>query len=176
MSSPSRWRRSSSAKGSACSKGSTGKRSHRRSLKLFTRRSSRTCGTPSRYIDHRRHPGQRGWHHRGTAGRRVGLPQGAPTRRVAEALMIGIPNGSVEERIIRIDPPRSFEPLGNEMVAGVYVDLPQPPSAGVDELVRHAGRHHNDLATSRLDNVLAGGEGHAALLHHEDLLDRKSVV
>jgi hypothetical protein len=24
-----------------------------------------------------------------------------------------------------IDPPRSIEPLGNEMVAGVYVDLPQ---------------------------------------------------
>src|SRR5215211_1367087 len=58
MSSPSRWRRSSSARGSACSTGSTGARSHRRSLKLFTRRSSRTCGTPSRYIDDRTHPGQ----------------------------------------------------------------------------------------------------------------------
>src|SRR5215208_4262559 len=56
MSSPSRWRRSSSARGSACSKGSTGARSHRRSLKLSTRRSSRTCGTPSRYIDDRTHP------------------------------------------------------------------------------------------------------------------------
>src|SRR5215211_5107174 len=145
MSSPSRWRRSSSARGSACSTGSTGARSHRRSLKLFTRRSSRTCGTSSRYIDDRTHPGQRGWHHRGTASWRVGLPQGAPTRRVAKALMIGIPNGIVEERIVRIDPPRSFEPLGNEMIAGVYVDLPQPLGAGVNELVRHAGRHHKDL-------------------------------
>src|SRR5215211_607888 len=53
------------------------------------------------------------------------------------------------EWIVRIDPPRSFEPLGNEMVAGVYVDLSQPPGAGVDELVRHAGRHHNDLAARR---------------------------
>src|SRR5829696_7610532 len=69
-----------------------------------------------------------------------------------------------------IDPPRSFEPLGHEMVAGVYVDLPQPPGARVDELVRHAGRHHNDLPARRLDNVLAGGEGRAALLHHKDLL------
>src|SRR5215218_1650092 len=69
-----------------------------------------------------------------------------------------------------IDPPRSFEPLGHEMVAGVYVDLPQPLGAGVNELVRHAGRHHNDLAAPRLDNVLAGGEGRAALLHHKDLL------
>src|SRR5215216_482110 len=43
-----------------------------------------------------------------------------------------------------IDPPRSFEPLSNEMVAGVYVDLPQPPGAGVDELVRHSGRHHHE--------------------------------
>src|SRR5215218_10902803 len=69
-----------------------------------------------------------------------------------------------------IDPPRSFEPLGHEMVAGVYVDLPQPPGARVDELVRHAGRHHNNLPARRLDNVLAGGEGRAALLHHKDLL------
>jgi hypothetical protein len=45
-------------------------------------------------------------------------------RRVAKALMIRIPNGIVEERIVRIDPPRSFEPLGNKMIAGVYVDLP----------------------------------------------------
>ena len=45
-------------------------------------------------------------------------------RRVAKALMISTPNGIVEERIVRIDPPRSFEPLGKEMVAGVYVDLP----------------------------------------------------
>jgi len=60
-----------------------------------------------------------------------------------------------------IDPPRSFEPLGNEMVAGVYVHLPQPPGAEVDELVRHAGRHHNDLAAPRLDNVVPGGEGRA---------------
>src|SRR5829696_8229849 len=67
-----------------------------------------------------------------------------------------------------INPPRSFEPLGNEMVAGVYVDLPQSPGAGVDELVRHAGWHHNDLTAPRLDNVLAGGERRAALLHHED--------
>ena len=65
---------------------------------------------------------------------------------------------------------RSFEPLGNEMVAGVYVNLPKPPGPGVDELVRHAGGHHNDLATRRLDNVVPGGEGRAALLHHEDLL------
>src|SRR5215208_3215049 len=91
-------------------------------------------------------------------------------RRVAKALMIGIPNGIVEERIVRIDPPRSFAPLGHEMIAGVYVDLPQPPGPGVDELVRHAGRHHNDLPARRLDNVLAGGEGRAALLHHKDLL------
>jgi hypothetical protein len=90
--------------------------------------------------------------------------------RVAKALMIGIPNGIVEERIVRIDPPRSFEPLGNEMIAGVYVDLPQPPCAGVDELVRHAGRHHNDLATRHVDNVIPGGEGRESLLHHEDLL------
>jgi hypothetical protein len=90
--------------------------------------------------------------------------------RVAKALMIGIPNGIVEERIVRIDPPRSFEPLGNEMIAGVYVHLPQPPSAGVNELVRHAGRHHNDLPALHLDNVLAGGEGRAALLHHKDFL------
>src|SRR5215211_4143070 len=69
-----------------------------------------------------------------------------------------------------IDPPRSFEPLSNEMVAGVYVDLPQPPGAGVDELVRHAGRHHNDLAARRLDNVVPAGEGRAALLYHKDLL------
>src|SRR5215208_1442698 len=68
MSSPSRWRRSSSAKGSACSTGSTGERLHRRSLKLFTRRTSRTCGTPSRNIDDRTHPGQHGW--RGRSGRR----------------------------------------------------------------------------------------------------------
>jgi hypothetical protein len=40
------------------------------------------------------------------------------------------------------------------MVACVYVDLPQPPVAGVDELVRHAGRHHNDLPATRLDNVV----------------------
>src|SRR5215217_4206674 len=69
-----------------------------------------------------------------------------------------------------INPPRSFEPLGNEMVAGVYVDLPQPPGPGVDELVRHTGRHHNDLAACRFDNVLAGGEGRAALLHHKYFL------
>ena len=90
-------------------------------------------------------------------------------RRVAKALMIGIPNGIVEERIVRLDPPLSFEPLGNEMVAGVYVDLPQPPGARVDELVRHPGRHHNDLAARHLDNVVPGGEGRAALLHHKDL-------
>ena len=45
-----------------------------------------------------------------------------------------------------------------KVVAGVYVDLPQPPGAGVDELVRHAGRHHNDLAARRLDNVIPSGE------------------
>ena len=90
-------------------------------------------------------------------------------RRVAKALMIGIPNGIVEERIVRLDPPLSFEPLGNEMVAGVYVDLPQPPGARVDELVRHPGRHHDDLAARRLYNVVPGGEGRAALLHHKDL-------
>jgi hypothetical protein len=56
------------------------------------------------------------------------------------------------------------------MIAGVYVDLPQPPGPGVDELVRHAGRHHNDLPARCLDNVLAGGEGRAALLHHKDFL------
>ena len=60
-------------------------------------------------------------------------------RRVAKPLMIGIPNGIVEERFVGIDPPRSFEPLGNKMIAGVHVDLPHPPGAGVDELVRHAG-------------------------------------
>jgi hypothetical protein len=91
-------------------------------------------------------------------------------RRVAKALMISTPNGIVEERIVRIDAPRSFEPLGNEMIAGVYVHLPQPPGAGVNELVRHAGRHHNDLPAPRLDNIVPGGEGRAALLHHEDLL------
>src|SRR5215211_6294620 len=69
-----------------------------------------------------------------------------------------------------IDPPRSLEPLGDEMVAGVYVDLPQPPGARVDELVCHAGRHHNDLPTRRLDYVVPGGEGRAALLHHKDFL------
>jgi hypothetical protein len=90
--------------------------------------------------------------------------------RVAKALMIGIPKGIVEERIVRIDPPRSFEPLGNEMVAGVYVHLPQPLLTGVHELVRHAGRHHNDLAAPRLDNVVPGGEGREALLHYKDLL------
>jgi len=35
--------------------------------------------------------------------------------------------GRPGEWIFRIDPPRSFEPLCNEMIAGVYVDLPQPP-------------------------------------------------
>ena len=74
-----------------------------------------------------------------------------------------------------IDPPRSFEPLGNEMVAGVYVDLAQPPGAGANELVRHAGRHHDDLPAPRLDNVVPGGEGRAALLHHKDLLIGVSV-
>src|SRR5829696_1928366 len=69
-----------------------------------------------------------------------------------------------------IDPPRSFEPLSNEMIAGVYVDLPQPPGPGVDELVRHAGRHHNDLPAPRLDNVVPSGEGREALLHHKDFL------
>jgi hypothetical protein len=49
------------------------------------------------------------------------------------------------------------------MVACVYVDLPQPAGAGVDELVRNAGRHHNDLPAPRLDNVVPAGEGRAAL-------------
>src|SRR5215213_5625885 len=63
-----------------------------------------------------------------------------------------------------------FEPLGNEPLAGVYVYLPQPPCAGVHELVRHAGRHHHDLAATRLDYVFSGSERNAALLHHEALL------
>jgi hypothetical protein len=100
----------------------------------------------------------------GLAYRKVGQ------RRVAKPLMIGIPNGIVEERFVGIDPPRSFEPLGNKMIAGVHVDLPHPPGAGVDELVRHSGRHHHDLPAAHLNRLLTGREGGVAFLHHKDLL------
>src|SRR5215208_4059155 len=50
------------------------------------------------------------------------------------------------------------------------VDVPGPSSAGVDELVRRAGRGDHDLAAGGLDSVLAHREGELALLHHEDLL------
>jgi hypothetical protein len=63
-----------------------------------------------------------------------------------------------------------FRPFGNELVASVYAWLPRRSSAGVHELVRHADRHHHDLAVTRLDDILSGRERNAALLHHEDLL------
>jgi hypothetical protein len=63
-----------------------------------------------------------------------------------------------------------FEPLGDEPFARVYVYLPKGSVAGVDELVRDAGRHHDYLATARLDDVVSGRERDAALLYDEDLL------
>jgi hypothetical protein len=55
-----------------------------------------------------------------------------------------------------------FEPLGDEPLARVYVYLPQPPSTGVHELVRHAGRHHHDLAAAHLDDFVPRLERGAA--------------
>src|SRR5215217_4489391 len=63
-----------------------------------------------------------------------------------------------------------FEPLSDEPLARLYVYLTQPPFARVHELVRHARRHHHDLATSRLDDFVVRRESCGALLHHEDLL------
>src|SRR3712207_6148451 len=63
-----------------------------------------------------------------------------------------------------------FEPLGDEPVAGVYVNLPQPPGARVHELVRNAGRHHHDMAAAHLDDFVPSRERSGAFLHHEDLL------
>src|SRR5829696_6647016 len=63
-----------------------------------------------------------------------------------------------------------FEPLGYEPLARVYIYLTQPPGAGVHKLVRHARRHHHDLATPCLDDFVARRESCGALLHHEDLL------
>src|SRR5215216_4602816 len=68
------------------------------------------------------------------------------------------------------EPGSVFEPLGDEPFARVYVYLPEPSGARVDELVRHVGRHHHYLATARLDGVVSGSERDAALLYDEDLL------
>jgi hypothetical protein len=64
----------------------------------------------------------------GLAYRKVRQP------RVAKALMIGIPNGIVEERFVGIDPPRSFEPLGNEMIAGMYATCRSRPAPELTNL------------------------------------------
>src|SRR5215211_5885101 len=37
-----------------------------------------------------------------------------------------------------------FEPFGDHAPASMYVDMPRPSGAGVDEPVRHAGRHDQD--------------------------------
>ena len=64
------------------------------------------------------------------------------SERVSRAILFLWETGSV------------FEPLGDEPFARVYVYLPEGSVAGVDELVRHAGRHHDYLATARLDDVV----------------------
>src|SRR5215218_8962743 len=66
-------------------------------------------------------------------------------------------------------------PFGSHASAGMDVDVPSPSGAGVDELVRRAGRGDYDLPARRLDGGVSYREGKLALLHHEDLLVRVSV-
>src|SRR3954468_2081794 len=49
-------------------------------------------------------------------------------------------------------------------------DLAASPLARVDELVRRAGRSHEELAGAGVDGLVAHGEGRHALVHDEDLL------
>jgi hypothetical protein len=51
----------------------------------------------------------------------------------------------------------------------MYVDVTGPLSTGVDELVRHAGRHYHDMPGTRLDGLPAYCEGDGSFFDHEYL-------
>src|SRR5215212_4106886 len=63
----------------------------------------------------------------------------------------------------------ALQPFRDKAIVGVDVDLTQRAGAGVDELVRGAGRSDHDLTSGHLDRLLADGEGGAPLLHQKDL-------
>ena len=50
---------------------------------------------------------------------------------------------------------RLFEPLGDEAVVGMYVDLTQGSSSGIDELVRYIGRSDQHLSCPRHNRLIA---------------------
>ena len=64
----------------------------------------------------------------------------------------------------------SFEPFGDEPVAGVDVDLTEAALAGVHEFVRDAARNDYDLAAACLYGLVSGRKRGGAVLDHEDLL------
>src|SRR5918995_662144 len=57
----------------------------------------------------------------------------------------------------------ALQPLRDKAIVGMDIDLAQRASAGVDELVRDAGRSDHDLAGGHVDRLLANGEGSAPL-------------
>ena len=62
-----------------------------------------------------------------------------------------------------------FEPLGDEPLAGVDIDLPEWPIADIYELMRRLRRNDDDLPRLPLECLRANGKERAALLDDEDL-------